>query len=796
MNIPGVYLQISHYNNAKYLKECIESVKNLDYEHLKILLINDGSTDNTKELCRHSISLMGIKIIHNESRLGRVGNYQNAYAQLAQEDWLINLDSDDYYTDKTWIQEAMSIVVNHSEDNICHIQSNFLSRISQPIKPIKSYGDGYFLISGVEYLKLCIKYYGFSHFSSIFKIDLLDKFGAYIDDCMHTDFLTAARAATQGNVLIGSKEIGVWRKHDGNQSDLHYSEIDFTKNQLAYSRFFEWCEDFLSFADIKKIIEIFESRELDRKLTTVIQNKDLKSISKIIKVADFNISKVLRSFTRLFKINSEYEKLNNIYHGVITRGLSAIITLVTLPFLLSYIGVADYSWIGIFTTIASAIYLFDFGLTSLITKEIAQERIISHEKTKTIIASQEVVYLTIGFSLFLILFLFSDWIAAHWLYNGGNFLQSSNKFKILVLALVVQWPHSFYTGALFGLGKQTLSNYTQLFIAVIKNIGVLFLFQHFTPSIELFFYWHIAISLLTLIVQKILIYQKVPYINSFQYFSWTYIQQLSKLALGISLISFFAFVYGDLNNFLLMRWLNKIEFGHYSILFNIITAYIMYCATVKSAFFPAISKIVKSIHISTVQRQYIHHLAFISYTLTPFSIYILVFRKEFLDIWIQDGVIASQLNSSFFWIILGSLCNALMIIPWVYLIAQSKTKLLIIITGFLAAISMLLLYILVKFYALEGAAMYWFYINLIPLPFLIYWLNKMFKINHWRLVRDIIFIPISISLTLLFSAHLIFDMINLSVFIESIFGLIILLICYGSILFYRFMNSNHKIELN
>ena len=75
-------------------------------------------------------------------------------------------------------------------------------------------------------------------------------------------------------------------------------------------------------------------------------------------------------------------------------------------------------------------------------------------------------------------------------------------------------------------------------------------------------------------------------------------------------------------------------------------------------------------------------------------------------------------------------------------------------------------------------------------------LNKMFKINHWRLVRDIIFIPISISLTLLFSAHLIFDMINLSVLIESIFGLIILLICYGSILFYRFMNSNHKIELN
>ena len=109
MSIPKVYLQIPHYNNAQYLEECIESVKNLDYEHLKILLINDSSTDNTKELCRHSISSMGMEIIHNESRLGRVRNCQNAYAQSAQEDWLINLDSDDYYTDKTWIQEAMKI---------------------------------------------------------------------------------------------------------------------------------------------------------------------------------------------------------------------------------------------------------------------------------------------------------------------------------------------------------------------------------------------------------------------------------------------------------------------------------------------------------------------------------------------------------------------------------------------------------------------------------------------------------------------------------------------------------------
>jgi O-antigen/teichoic acid export membrane protein len=794
MNFPKVYIQIPHYNNAHYLEECIESVTNLEYEHLKILLINDYSSDNTKELLKTSIRSKSIEIIHNESRLGRVKNYQNAFSHSSQADWLINLDSDDYYTDRNWIKEAMMIVSNHSGDNICHIQSNFLSRIGiKPKNVLKSYGDGYYLISGLEYVKLCIKHYGFSHFSSIFKIELLGKHEAYTDDCMHTDFLTAARTALQGNVLIGSKEIGVWRKHDGNQSDLRYSEIEFTKNQLAYYRFFEWSEDFLHYNDIKEIIQIFESRELDRKLITVIQDRDIKAFLEIVKEEEFNVFKIFRSIFRLLKINSEYVKLNNIGHGVITRGLSVIITLVTLPFLLSYIGVVDYSWIGIFTTIASAMYLFDFGLTSLITKEIIQEGNVHKEKIKTIIASQEVIYLTIGFSLFLTLFLLSDWIVAHWFYDMDRVMHSSKKFQLLALAIFVQWPHSFYTGALFGLDRQTISNYTQLFITLLKNIGVLFLFQLFTPSIELFFYWHIVISCITLIIQKTLIYQKVPYINSFAHFSWTYIQQLRKLALGISLISLFGFVYSDINNFLLMRWLNKVEFGHYSILFNIVMAYIMYCATVKSALFPTITRIVNSTQIPTIQKQYANHSAFISYTLIPFSIYLLIFRKSFLELWLQDTEIASYLTSSFVWIILGSLANALMIIPWTYLIAQSKTKLLITLTGVMAFLSIPLLYLLVKFYALEGASMYWLYINLIPLPFLIYRLSKAFQADLWSQLRDIIFVPIVLSISLLYSAYLTFEIIKVNVFTESLLAPIVLLVCYGVILFYRFMSSKHKI---
>lgn len=39
------------YNSQKYLEKCIESVLNQTYKNIELLLINDGSTDNSKTIC-------------------------------------------------------------------------------------------------------------------------------------------------------------------------------------------------------------------------------------------------------------------------------------------------------------------------------------------------------------------------------------------------------------------------------------------------------------------------------------------------------------------------------------------------------------------------------------------------------------------------------------------------------------------------------------------------------------------------------------------------------------------------
>ena len=48
---PLVSVIIPVYNVQKYLEECVESVQTQSYANLKIVLVDDGSTDNSGELC-------------------------------------------------------------------------------------------------------------------------------------------------------------------------------------------------------------------------------------------------------------------------------------------------------------------------------------------------------------------------------------------------------------------------------------------------------------------------------------------------------------------------------------------------------------------------------------------------------------------------------------------------------------------------------------------------------------------------------------------------------------------------
>ena len=61
---------IANYNNGKYLMDAIDSIRRQTYTHWEIILVDDASTDNSKELYKELEKDNRIHIYYNEENRG------------------------------------------------------------------------------------------------------------------------------------------------------------------------------------------------------------------------------------------------------------------------------------------------------------------------------------------------------------------------------------------------------------------------------------------------------------------------------------------------------------------------------------------------------------------------------------------------------------------------------------------------------------------------------------------------------------------------------------------------------
>ena len=91
---PKVTVYIPTYNYGKYIEQAIQSVLNQTMEDWELIVINDGSTDNTSEILRRYENHPKISIIEQENRGLTVSN--NIGLRLSDGKYLMRLDADDY----------------------------------------------------------------------------------------------------------------------------------------------------------------------------------------------------------------------------------------------------------------------------------------------------------------------------------------------------------------------------------------------------------------------------------------------------------------------------------------------------------------------------------------------------------------------------------------------------------------------------------------------------------------------------------------------------------------------------
>lgn len=95
MKYPLISVIVPIYNAEKYLARCIESVLKQTYPNLEILLINDGSTDDSKEICKRYASEYPL-IKYIEKNNGGQSSARNLGLEICKGEYIGFVDSDDW----------------------------------------------------------------------------------------------------------------------------------------------------------------------------------------------------------------------------------------------------------------------------------------------------------------------------------------------------------------------------------------------------------------------------------------------------------------------------------------------------------------------------------------------------------------------------------------------------------------------------------------------------------------------------------------------------------------------------
>ena len=115
--IPKVSVVVAAYNVEKYIERCLSSLRNQTLREIEFLIVNDGSTDNTKKICE-AFEQMDSRFRLISQKNGGLSEARNTGIQNANAHFIAFVDADDYVHEtfyeklyKTLIKENADVVI-------------------------------------------------------------------------------------------------------------------------------------------------------------------------------------------------------------------------------------------------------------------------------------------------------------------------------------------------------------------------------------------------------------------------------------------------------------------------------------------------------------------------------------------------------------------------------------------------------------------------------------------------------------------------------------------------------------
>ena len=195
------------YNVGEYLDQCIKSIVNQNIEEIEIILVNDGSPDNSKEICEKYAKLDSRIILLNKENGGLV-SARKAGLTIAKGKYIGYVDGDDWIEEEMF-SEMLQYAMNFDVDIVI---SGHKEEVNDKVTEIlfNNIDEGYYSFENIQrkVIPFMINTGVFSEFgifsyvwNKLFKRDLLMKTQFSVDDNI---FMAEDAACTYPSILLSN----------------------------------------------------------------------------------------------------------------------------------------------------------------------------------------------------------------------------------------------------------------------------------------------------------------------------------------------------------------------------------------------------------------------------------------------------------------------------------------------------------------------------------------------------------------------------------------------------------------
>ena len=139
--MPKVSVIVPFYNVEGYIEKCLDTLVNQTLEDIEIILVNDGSKDNSILIAKKFLEKYPKKIVYLEKENGGLSDARNFGIPYAKGEYIAFLDSDDY-VEKNMYEEMYNLAKKENSDMVqCNFYWEYIDKNKKKIGDMQKYSN-------------------------------------------------------------------------------------------------------------------------------------------------------------------------------------------------------------------------------------------------------------------------------------------------------------------------------------------------------------------------------------------------------------------------------------------------------------------------------------------------------------------------------------------------------------------------------------------------------------------------------------------------------------------------------